>query len=173
MKKLIFLILLLIPSLAFALTKDECVHPNGQLYKDHWNACKLTLYQWQLRGQDCEAQLISQKCDIFTDWNYPGPGDQFASLWKPVQEGRAAPYPALLLKGDFYLPAKVEIYHPSGYVVAQGFSRGELQNGGFATFDINELARDLPLDAFVAITVPGQDVTECKLLPNPTLRYER
>lgn len=171
MKRLV-LLLLLLPVNAFALSDAECKHPNGQLYKDHWEACKVSNFQAVHRYIDAEASLWSERCDIFTDWNYPGHGDEFASLWKPVQEGRNAPFPAMLLIGDFYMNAKVQVWHPSGYVVAQGFSRGVLQNGGFSTFDINELARDLPFESYVTIEVPGQDVVECKKIPDPKQRYE-
>lgn len=174
---------------------QECFHPDGQPYKNHWlasietikveqaknEAAKETITQWSARALLCEAaleealknqdgeELFSFDCDGFSDFIDGGGG----RVWKPVSDNNGLPV--------FLLPPEYLRLLPDDGVdrVRVFFARDGLEikdkdkfrgatNGNRYTHDVS-IRTDEPL----VIRLERADAfIECVNVDNASVRYD-
>lgn len=143
---------------------QECFHPDGQPYKNHWEACNVTLIIEYLGRTQAEAILWNFGCDAQTTFQDDN------GLWKPVSENTGKP--VVLLPSYYWDEAKsIELYTSAGTKLADVARRRCCPNGDRAHYDVPIKAEEIAPYARLVITFEN-DYKECRIIPDPTRRQE-
>lgn len=184
----VFFLILILPCTSFA---QECFHPDGQPYVNHWLACndtvvverakneaaKETITQWSARALLCEAALEAQDssaliCDERGDF-VDGGGNR---LWKPKSDNTGLP--VFLLPSRYFglLPNdsvdRVKVYSAeTGEEITGRDSFRQTEDGANG----DRYHHDVKIGGSEALVIQlerSDGVLECLNVPNASQRYD-
>lgn len=165
LSKLVTTMVLVLLSFTPALSQEsECIHPNGQTYKEHWNACGWSLYFEFLRRQAAESRIWQFGCDERASFSSDG------SLWKPESDNTGKP--VVLLPAIYWeLAEKIELYNSQGRKLETLSPRTCCPNGNRAHYNVETDATDIGNSAHLVVYLPN-NFKQCRFIGDPTKRQE-